>query len=79
LEAVSCGTPVLALSKGGYLESIQEGVNGVFYDKNTLNSFKKGMAKLKEKDWEVLRVRDSAKDMGVDRFKKEIEEFIKKF
>jgi glycosyltransferase involved in cell wall biosynthesis len=78
LEAVSCGTPVLALSRGGYLESIQEDINGVFYNKNTLNSFKKGMEKLKEKDWEVLKVRDSIKDMGVDRFKKEVEEFVRK-
>ncbi|MBP6643415.1 MAG: glycosyltransferase [Flavobacteriales bacterium] len=32
LEAQACGTPSIALRKGGYLETITEGVNGLFFD-----------------------------------------------
>jgi glycosyltransferase involved in cell wall biosynthesis len=78
VEAVSCGTPVLALSKGGYLESVVEGVNGVFYRDNTLNLFKEGMKKLTSKEWEVEKVRESAKRFNEDRFKREVEEFVRK-
>jgi glycosyltransferase involved in cell wall biosynthesis len=78
LEAVSCGTPVLALSRGGYLESVEEGVNGVFYSENTLNSFKKGMEKLTSRKWEAERVRESSGEYNEDRFKREVEEYVRK-
>jgi glycosyltransferase involved in cell wall biosynthesis len=32
LEAQACGTPVIALRKGGYLESVQEGISGIFFE-----------------------------------------------
>lgn len=32
LEAQACGTPTIALRKGGYLETVKEGVNGIFFD-----------------------------------------------
>jgi glycosyltransferase involved in cell wall biosynthesis len=32
LEAQACGTPTLALRKGGYLETISDGVSGMFFD-----------------------------------------------
>ena len=32
LEAQACGTPVIALRKGGYLETVRNGVNGIFFD-----------------------------------------------
>jgi glycosyltransferase involved in cell wall biosynthesis len=78
VEAVSCGTPVLALGKGGYLESIVEGINGVFFSKNTLNSFREGMKKLTSKEWKVERVRESAKRFDENRFRREVEEFVRK-
>jgi glycosyltransferase involved in cell wall biosynthesis len=32
LEAQACGTPVIALRKGGYLETVSEGITGIFFD-----------------------------------------------
>jgi glycosyltransferase involved in cell wall biosynthesis len=78
LEAVSCGTPVLALRRGGYVESIEEGVNGVFYTENTLNSFIDGMEKLKSNEWEVEKVRETSEKYNEDRFKREVEEYVRK-
>lgn len=78
LEAVSCGTPVLALSRGGYLETIEEGVNGLFYEENTLSSFKKGMEKLTSRKWEGEKVRESSEKYNEDRFKREVEEYVRK-
>jgi len=34
LEAQACGTPTIALRKGGYLETITDGVNGLFFTSN---------------------------------------------
>ena len=32
LEAQACGTPILALRKGGYLETVTDGISGMFFD-----------------------------------------------
>ena len=32
MEAQSCGTPVIALRKGGYLETVLDGETGIFFD-----------------------------------------------
>ncbi len=32
IEAQACGTPTIALRKGGYLETVKEGVSGIFFD-----------------------------------------------
>jgi len=78
VEAVSCGTPVLALKRGGYLESIEENINGIFYNENSLDSFKYGMDKLVSKDWNVPEIVESAEKFSVNRFRKEVEEFVGK-
>jgi glycosyltransferase involved in cell wall biosynthesis len=35
MEAQACGTPVIALRKGGYLETVVEGESGVFFNEPT--------------------------------------------
>ena len=32
LEAQACGTPTIALRKGGYLETVKDGMSGIFFD-----------------------------------------------
>ncbi len=38
LEAMSCGRPVIAYGKGGALETIQSGINGLFFDELSVDS-----------------------------------------
>ena len=78
VEAVSCGTPVLALKKGGYLESIEEDINGVFYSENSLDCFREGFYKLINKNWRVEEVSKSTQKYKGERFKEEVEEFVRK-
>jgi glycosyltransferase involved in cell wall biosynthesis len=78
VEAISCGTPVLALKRGGYLDTVTESVNGVFYSKNKINFFKEGMKNLTKRDWDAKRVRESVQEFNEDRFKREVEEFVRK-
>ncbi|MDD2270152.1 MAG: glycosyltransferase [Candidatus Dojkabacteria bacterium] len=78
LEAVSSGTPVLALRNGGYLESIKEGINGVFYSSNKPSLFKGGLQKLKGKKWNVEEVSKSSNKYNEERFKREVEEYVRK-
>jgi glycosyltransferase involved in cell wall biosynthesis len=68
IEAISCGTPVLALNRGGYKESIVDGVNGIFYDSNTLEKFKIGMERFCDIDWNNGAVSVSVKKFIAKRF-----------
>lgn len=38
LESIALGTPVVALASGGALETIEDGVNGVFIDELEYNA-----------------------------------------
>jgi glycosyltransferase involved in cell wall biosynthesis len=76
VESISCGTPVLCLSKGGYIESVVDGVNGVLYSENTVEGFKDGMGKLVSIKWDVDIVSKSFVRFGKERFEKEVEDCI---
>ncbi len=66
LEAMACGAVPVALPEGGYLESIQDGVTGVFVKKNskdlaiTLEKLLKNIKKLKQMS--VSAIQDAQKN-----------------
>ena len=74
VEAISCGTPVLAINKGGYRETILSGINGLFFENR--KDFKKQLDKLVSKDWDINSMRKGVEKYNVDRFRKEVEEFV---
>ncbi len=76
VEAMSCGTPVLALKKGGYLESVVDGVNGVLYKENTVEEFEKGLQRLVGREWDVNILSKSVGSFNVERFEKEVRTFV---
>lgn len=43
VEAQACGTPVIAFGKGGALETIQEGISGIFFEEQTAESICKAV------------------------------------
>nr|WP_249419805.1 glycosyltransferase [Rhabdothermincola salaria] len=61
LEAASFATPTLALRAGGYLDTVVEGVNGLFVDDPTVGSVAAGLERLLGTGW------DPAAVAGVDR------------
>ena len=74
VEAISCGTPVLASDRGGYRETVIENVNGLFFDNE--QEFKKKLDELVSIDWDIGDMRKGTKKYSVNRFKKEVEEFV---
>ena len=76
VEAMLCGTPVIAFRGGGYTESVIEGKTGVFFNEPTVDSL---IAAIKEFDKMNIKPEDCinrAKNFSKERFKKEIQQFI---
>ncbi|MCD4811827.1 glycosyltransferase [bacterium] len=77
VESISCGTPVLALKKGGYMESVVEGVNGGFYTENTVESFREGLERLVSMSWDIGSMVKSVERFSKERFRKEVEDLVR--
>ena len=80
IEAMSQGKPVLAHRSGGILETLRDGIDGMFFDKVTLEEF---VSKMKEFDENIKKsvynsnsIRDHVQKYSVNRFKKEFEAFV---
>lgn len=73
VEAISCGTPVLAFAQGGVLDTVKEGINGVFVENRTLEDFQIAYEKFLSIDWDYLEVSKSLDYINTK------EDFKKKF
>ncbi|MBS9537654.1 glycosyltransferase [Micrococcus luteus] len=52
LEASAWGVPTVALRAGGYLDTIVEGINGVFVQEPTVDAVAEGVGRLLAHDWD---------------------------
>lgn len=72
VEAMAEGTPVVALAKGGALETVQEGVSGIFFEDADPLSLANAVRVLRERDWDRTAIRQSAQQYAPDRFRNQI-------
>ncbi|MGI6444000.1 MAG: glycosyltransferase [Candidatus Dojkabacteria bacterium] len=77
VEALSCGTPVLGYGLGGILDTVQDGINGILFYEENIDSFKEALLKFENSDWDYVKVSRSIESMnsGED-FKKKVGEFL---
>ncbi len=78
LEAMSFGKPVLALRKGGALETITEGLHGEFFDDPIPEALADGVRRLNENypSYKRMEILYQAQKFSRDRFKREIMELL---
>ena len=77
IEAMASGRPVIALRKGGALETIMEGKTGIFFDNETAGDVARAVENFQNKDFNPRIIREHAKQFSHENFKKQIKEFIK--
>ena len=68
LEAASFGTPTLALRRGGYLETVSEGISGYFFEDLDASSISGLIDKLSENPLDSDEIRDHASRFSEQRF-----------
>lgn len=76
VEAQACGTPVIAFGKGGALETVEDGVTGVFFDEQTVNSLLDAISRFEEMTFNADLIRSHSESFSTARFRLEIERFI---
>lgn len=82
VEAMLCGTPVIAYRGGGYLETVVDGKTGIFFDGYSVESLKKVLLLLRPRLggggnlFNSAEIRDQAKKFSKERFVKEIQSLI---
>ncbi len=79
VEAMACGTPVLALAKGGCKETVANGISGYLFEDQTIESITECIIKF-EKNYEIFNprtIRKHAEKFDIVRFRNEFDIFVK--
>lgn len=76
LEAMACGTPVIAYGRGGALETVENGVSGLFFDEQTPESLVNAVHRFEHQHWDHAAVAQSVKGFSSARFKAELRHFL---
>ena len=78
LEAMGFGKPVLALRKGGALETVREGITGEFFDDPIPEALADGIRRLNEnyKNYRPDLIKSHSKQFSNEKFRKKILELI---
>ena len=76
VEAQAAGRPVLALGRGGALETVVDGRTGVFFDQPTVESLLLGIAAIDRLQPDPIGIHEEARRFDVARFGPELERAI---
>ena len=78
VEAQASGTPVIAFGKGGALETVVDGISGVFFENQSIESLCEAVERFEKLNFVPKVIRENAMRFSVERFKKEMKEFVDK-
>ncbi|HEV2661431.1 MAG TPA: glycosyltransferase, partial [Ktedonobacteraceae bacterium] len=76
LEAQASGRPVIAYGAGGALASVVDGVTGVFFREQTVESLTHTLATFDERQFKPESIRNHALEFDMPRFHRRILQFI---
>lgn len=76
LEAMACGTPVIAYGEGGALESTLENKTGLFFREAKANSLLNAIERFNLLRWDKKFLREHALKFSVESAKKNLKKFI---
>lgn len=72
VESQACGRPVVALGRGGVLDTVIDGETGVLVNEDSEASLAEGLTRVASRAWDSARIRQNAERFSRDRFAREI-------
>ena len=76
IEAMACGTPVIGLNRGALSETLLEGVSGLFFEEQTVDSIQNAVNRFERAEFSPHRVRAHAEIFSAERFNREFRGFV---
>ncbi len=76
LEAMACGCPVIAYGKGGALETVKEGVTGIFFDQQSSSSLTKAIQEFEKHKFNHRIIRKHAEKFSESVFSENLLKYI---
>ncbi|MGC8617070.1 MAG: glycosyltransferase family 4 protein [Desulfurella sp.] len=78
VEAMSCGTPVIAYKNGGVLETVVDNVTGMFFEEQSVSSIIKAIVAFESKkdNFDPTIIRKHALNFSKERFKEQFRAFV---
>ncbi|MNT86818.1 D-inositol-3-phosphate glycosyltransferase [compost metagenome] len=64
----ACGRPIIAYGAGGALETVIDGVTGLFFAEQTAESLELALQRLERTDFEPAAIRRHAESFGFEAF-----------
>jgi len=78
LEAMACGRPVIALNRGGSLDTMIDGKTGVLFKEQSVESLKDAIVRFEKMKFDSHSIRKHAQQFDVEHFKKKIMNYVEK-
>ena len=76
LEAQACGRPVVALGRGGALDTVTDGETGVLFDETTVESLAAALTRTAGTAWDSAAIRAHAERFSRTRFVREVQHIV---
>jgi glycosyltransferase involved in cell wall biosynthesis len=76
VEAQACGRPVVALGRGGALDTVIDGETGVLFEDTTVDSLAAALTRTAAIPWDTSRIRQHAERFSRARFINEIQHIV---
>jgi glycosyltransferase involved in cell wall biosynthesis len=76
VEAQACGRPVVALGRGGALDTVIDGETGVLFEDTTVESLSAALTRAASIPWDAARIRQHAERFSRARFVNEIQHIV---
>ena len=76
IEAMAMGTPVIAYGEGGALETVVDGVTGVFFSPQTPDALNETIERFEKLEWDKAKIREHAENFSTETFQEKILEYI---
>jgi glycosyltransferase involved in cell wall biosynthesis len=76
LEAQACGRPVVALGRGGALDTVIDGETGVLFADTSVDSLAAALTRAAGIHWDAARIRRHAEGFSRNRFVTEIQRVV---
>lgn len=76
LEAMATGTPVIAYGKWGALETVKEGVSGIFFTEQTVTSLNDAIKEFEQMKFDSKKIRKHSLKWDRKMFREKLQSFV---